>query len=161
MATARGLPPVEPRSSSVPTTQKLPDGQYADHWVLSEEDRQQNRVRPLRNSYRHVGIPAPDNPLRDLTEAESARYAEYEYVKFEAYQSTDSAVLGRFWTQAELDAINNGCGAVTRMPALCAETYAVTPSFYGSTFCHGCGQYLPVGEHGEFVWLDDGTRVGT
>lgn len=53
------------------------------------------------------------------------------------------------------------CGTVTRMPQACAETYARQPSYYGSTFCCGCREYLPVGAGGQFVWLDDGTRVGT
>jgi hypothetical protein len=50
------------------------------------------------------------------------------------------------------------CGTVTRMPQHCALTYAVDPKFYGSTFCCGCRKYLPVAE---FVWLDDGTTVGS
>jgi hypothetical protein len=35
---------------------------------------------------------------------------------------------------------------------------------YGATFCVACGQHLPVGERGEFVWVEndgrDGGRVG-
>lgn len=50
------------------------------------------------------------------------------------------------------------CGGLTRMPQHCAETYAVDPTFYGSTFCVRCGQYRPVGE---FIWLDDGSKVGS
>lgn len=58
------------------------------------------------------------------------------------------------------------CGVVTRMPEAIARTYAIQPSYYGSTFCCGCGGYFPVGEHGEFTWMnEDGTetteRVGT
>jgi hypothetical protein len=53
---------------------------------------------------------------------------------------------------------HTNCGIVTRMPRHCAETYAVTPSFYGSTFCCGCHDYFPVAQ---FVWLDDGTVVGS
>lgn len=53
------------------------------------------------------------------------------------------------------------CGQVTTMPRKIAETYARNPGFYGATFCCTCGEYLPVGEHGEFIWLDDGTKVGT
>ena len=52
------------------------------------------------------------------------------------------------------------CGTTTRMPQKCAETYAINPSFYGSTFCCTCGDYFPVGAEGEFVWLDDGKKVG-
>jgi len=58
--------------------------------------------------------------------------------------------------------IHEKCGTVTTMPALCAETYAVQPEYYGSTFCCGCKDYFPVGENGEFVWDDgSGQKVGT
>lgn len=53
------------------------------------------------------------------------------------------------------------CGTVTTMPRLCAETYAKQPTFYGSTWCCGCKGYFLVGENGNFVWLDDNTKVGT
>lgn len=53
------------------------------------------------------------------------------------------------------------CGTVTKMPLACAETYAKQPTYYGSTFCCACCGYFPVGASGEFVWLDDGTKVGT
>ncbi len=52
------------------------------------------------------------------------------------------------------------CGGVTRMPQAIAQTYARQPGFYGQTFCVDCSAYLPVGEHGEFVWLDDGKKMG-
>jgi len=50
------------------------------------------------------------------------------------------------------------CGEVTTMPAHCAETYAVDPTFYGETFCVTCRGYFPVAQ---FSWLDDGTDVGS
>lgn len=53
------------------------------------------------------------------------------------------------------------CGTETRMGEALAETYACKPDYYGATFCVHCGGHYPVGEHGEFVWLDDGTKVGT
>lgn len=68
---------------------------------------------------------------------------------------------GRYWTQADLDKINKGCGVVTRMNRVLSETYARQPTFYGATFCVGCGKHLPVGPDGEFVWVDDYERVGT
>lgn len=51
-----------------------------------------------------------------------------------------------------------GCGMATTMGQAIAETYARTPSFYGSTYCVGCRMHLPVGD---FVW--DGTmeKVGS
>ena len=57
--------------------------------------------------------------------------------------------------------IHEKCGVLTRMPAACAETYAVQPEYYGSTFCCGCGGYFPVGERGEFVWDASSQKVGT
>jgi hypothetical protein len=75
--------------------------------VLSEEERSQGFVRPVRDTYRHLT-----------------------------------------------------CGTVTTMSRAIAETYARNPSFYGATFCCGCSMHRPVGEQGEFVWLN-GSKVGT
>lgn len=105
--TVKGNEPVQTECGA-PTCEKLPDGQYADHFVLSEEDRSKGYVRPLRVSYRHTV-----------------------------------------------------CGTETTMPEKCAESYAVKPDFYTSTFCCACRDYFPVGENGNFKWLDDGTKVGT
>lgn len=135
----------------------LPDGQQRDHLILSAEERAKGFVRPVRRSYRHVGI-RPKGELRDLTPEEQAGYAGAGYVKFEKYGPERDPVVGRYWTAAQLA---SGCGTVTTMPIEIAETYARNPKFYGSTFCTGCGAYLPVGEDGEFVWLDDGSRVGS
>lgn len=59
-----------------------------------------------------------------------------------------------------------GCGAITSMHESIAETYAHQPHFYGATFCVRCNTHLPVGEDGEFYWVDnDGQettlKVGT
>lgn len=118
-------------------------------------------MRPVRGSYQHVGAPGPRHPLRDLTKEEAQRYAQCGYVKFEAYPESEAPALGRYWTQAQLDAVGKGCGVVTNMPASIAETYARDPRFYGLTFCCGCGRYLPVGKGGEFVWAGTDERVGT
>ncbi len=53
------------------------------------------------------------------------------------------------------------CGDVTTMGQTIAETYARDPWFYSGTFCVTCGAHFPVGLTGEFVWLDDGSKVGT
>lgn len=53
------------------------------------------------------------------------------------------------------------CGVVTYMPLKIAETYAAKPSFYGATFCCGCGDYYPVGAAGAFVWDGTNEKVGT
>ncbi len=44
----------EPTSNgSTPTLSKLDDGQFADHWILSDEDRAKGFVRPVRYTYVH------------------------------------------------------------------------------------------------------------
>lgn len=158
--TGRGERNESEQGIGAPTSEKLPDGQHADHWVLCDEERAKGFVRPVRDRYRHVGIPGPAYALRDLTEEEKARHADRGYVKYETYPESEAPLVGRMWTQAQLDSIGKGCGTTTTMPLAIAETYARDPYFYGSTFCCGCGTYLPVGDWGEFVWLD-GSRVGT
>lgn len=128
--------------------------------VLSDDERAQGFVRPVRRTYRHVGTPGPTYPLRDLTDEEQQRYARNDYVKYEPYPDGDS-VVGRFWAQADLDHIGKGCGSETTMGQPIAETYARDPRFYGATYCCQCMQHRPVGPSGEFVWSDDGSRVGS
>ena len=53
------------------------------------------------------------------------------------------------------------CGAITTMAQGIAETYARQPSFYGSTYCCGCQMHRPVGQHGEFTWMDEGGQDTT
>lgn len=128
--------------------------------VLSEEERDKGFVRPLRTSYRHVGIHGPRNPLQDIPPSDLERYKEYGYVKYEPYPSGGDC-LGRYWTQAQLDNVGKGCGTVTVMGYALAETYSRDPKFYGATFCNGCHCHLPVGKDGEFVWEGTDVRVGT
>lgn len=139
-----------------------PDGQQRDYLVLSEEERAKGFVRPVRRSYKHVGIAGPQYPLRDLTEEEVERYGgpPCNYVKFEEYPPGQAAT-GRYWKQEDLDSVGKGCGTITTMGMAIAETYARSPGFYGGTFCVGCKVHRPVGADGEFVWVDDETRVGT
>lgn len=138
-----------------------PSGQQREYVVLTDAERRKGFVRPVRRSYKHVGAAGPAHPLRDLTAEEAERYAECKYVKFEAHREPNSSVVGRFWTQSQLDHVGKGCGSVTSMAQDIAETYARSPSFYGSTFCVGCGTHLPVGKAGEFVWEGTSERVGT
>lgn len=137
-----------------------PDGTQASYLVLSEEERAKGFVRPVRRSYKHVGPPAPAG-LRDLTEAEHERDAGLGYVKFEPYPESRAPVVGRYWTQKDIDRIGAGCGTVTTMAQALAETYARDPRFYPGTFCARCGAHFPVGEQGEFVWEGTTERVGT
>jgi hypothetical protein len=46
------------------------------------------------------------------------------------------------------------CGAVTSMGPVLAETYARSPKFYGATYCATCRKHRPVGEDGEFYWVN-------
>lgn len=130
-------------------------GMQKGYVVLCPEERAKGYVRPLRESYKHVGR-QPKYPLRELTEEEHARYNKYGYVAFEPYPESESPKTGRFWTQEDME--RKGCGVSTYMaPALC-ETYARNPKFYGGTFCSGCGKHFPVEE---FIWDEDGQVVGS
>lgn len=135
-----------------------PDGQYRDYAVLPQSERDKGFVRPVRQSYRHVGAPGPRCQLRDLTDGELEKYKQYGYLKFEAYPESESPVTGRYWTQKDLDKIDKGCGTVTSMGLALAETYARDPSYYGATFCCQCRTHLPVCE---FVWEGTVERVGS
>ncbi len=133
-------------------------GQQKGYVVLSPEERARGFVRPVRGTYVHAGLPRPKHPLRDLTASEHARYDGMGYAKYEEYPPDDSALVGRFWTQAQLDKVDAGCKAATTMGLALAETYARDPRFYGSTFCCACRKHLPVAE---FVWDGTDERVGS
>ncbi|MEN6535463.1 MAG: hypothetical protein ABFD89_17500 [Bryobacteraceae bacterium] len=130
-------------------------GQQKGYVVLTEAERAKGFVRPVRNSYTHVGA-RPKHPTRDLTPEELERYAGQDYMKFETYPA-GGPTTGRFWTARDLA---SGCGTRTTMGQALAETYARDPSFYSGTFCCHCREHFPVGESGEFVWAD-GSKVGT
>lgn len=156
ITTLRGTPVEEVRRQQA----AQPFGQHDDYIILSDEERAKGFVRPVRRSYRHVGPPGPRFPLRDPSPEEaSSRYAKY--VKFEDYPESERPLVGRAWTQGQLDAVGKGCGSVTTMGSKLAETYARQPGFYGSTFCVVCNKHLPVGRDGEFVWEGTDERVGT
>jgi hypothetical protein len=141
-----------------------PDGQHAAYWVLSPAERAKGFVRPVRRSYKHVGILGPRFPLRDMTEAEQAHFGG-GYAKIELYPESELPAVGRGWKQADLDRVGKGCGGVTTMGQAIAETYARDPHFYSATMCVRCGNHFPVGKDGEFVWVDGALeppeRVGT
>lgn len=152
--------PEDPRLGHGPDAGPVP--QNSAYLVLSEAERAKGWVRPLRLSYRHVGIAGPRYPLRDLTGNEQDRYADAGYVKYEEYPPANgSGAIGGFWTQAQLDSAGKGCGTVTTMNQAIAETYCRSPSFYGATYCVGCSRHLPVGAQGEFTWVEaDGSEAG-
>lgn len=137
-----------------------PVPQNAAYLVLSADELAKGFVRPVRQTYRHVGI-KPKNELRDLTEEEKERHKQWGYVKFEPNpkHGENDPIIGTYWTQDRLDkATKGGCGATTTMNRTIAETYARDPHFYGSTYCTTCRMHLPVAE---FVWEDDGSAVGS
>lgn len=53
--------------------------------------------------------------------------------------------------------VHDKCHTKTHMGLALSETYARDPSFYGATFCCGCGSHFPVAE---FKWMD-GEVLGT
>lgn len=114
-----------------------PVPQAEAYLVLSEAERAQGFVRPLRKTYVHVG-PGGSELARD------------------AIGALDPTRHGR--TLSILGDL--ACGRVTRMSLEIAETYARDPKFYGATYCVGCQAHLPVDE---FIWGDALTdeRVGS
>lgn len=40
-------------NATTPTSERLPGGQAAAHWILSEEERAKGFVRPVRHHYKH------------------------------------------------------------------------------------------------------------
>lgn len=137
---------------------ETPTEQNEVYLILSEEERAKGFIRPVRMAYVHIGKPRPKYPLRDLTDAEKEHHEGQGYVKFEEYPESERPKLGKYWTQAQLDSIENGCGTLTIMAREFAETYARNPQFYGSTYCVGCKKHLPVSE---FVWDKTNERVGS
>lgn len=146
--------PNDPRLGHGSDDTRVPQNEV--YLVLSEDERAKGFVRPYRDSYKHVGE-QPQYPLVDLTPDQKARYEEkYGYVKFEEYPQSERPLVGRFWTQKQLD--EKGCGYVTTMDRSISETYARNPRFYGSTYCVYCGKHRPVAE---FIWTADGEKVGS
>lgn len=132
-------------------------GMHKDHWILSQEERDKGFTRPVRISYRHVGI-RNKYAIKYLSNEEREKYKQYGYVAFEKYPDSESPLTGRFYTNDQLEQLNSGCGVVTTMNFKIAQTYARDPKFYGATFCAGCGTYLPVEQ---FVWEGTDDIVGS
>lgn len=128
------------------------NGQQKGYVVLTPTERAKGFVKPVRTGYRHIGPPAAPANLRDLDADEHERYDQYGYVKYEPYPE-ESGLLGKFWTQPELDRAGKRCGQTTTMGIALAETYARSPNFYQGTFCCACGTHYPLNE---FIWEPDG-----
>ena len=69
--TNSGNQPIE--VGSVPTKEKLNDGQYKDHWIMSQEDRDKGFVRPVRMSYQHEKCGGITSMPRKIAETYAAQ----------------------------------------------------------------------------------------
>ena len=138
-----------------------PIKQHDVYLVLSEEERAKGFIRPVRKTYVHVGREIKGELPLPLTDEEKERYKDYNYVAYSKNTDEDSALVGTYLTQHDLDTYKNGygggCGVATTMGEALAETYARNPKFYGSTYCVGCQKHLLVEE---FKW-NDGSIVGS
>lgn len=133
--------------------------QHEVYLILSEEERAKGFVRPVRDSYIHVGEKVQElvsGHPRELTEQEKNNHGN-DYVAYGEYAKPKNSAVGRFFTKEDFDNFKNGyisgCGVLTKMSRPLAETYARDPKFYGATYCCGCNKHLSVNE---FVW--DGTE---
>lgn len=143
------------------------NGQQESYIVLSDEERAKGFVRPVRQSYIHVGrtLSHFKGIYRMLTDDEKSEYPNKNYVAVMTHLVNEDGSFkgGSYVTQKELDAWKagarvGGCGALTTMALAIAETYARDPKFYGATFCCGCGAHLPVNE---FFWDGTTEEVGS
>lgn len=108
--------PNDPRLTHYTGPEK-PGPQAEVYLVLSESERAKGFVRPVRDSYRHVGR-EEQQLVNDWTRAS---------------EDAHRVRIG-------------GCGTITTMGRALAETYARIPTFYGATYCCTCCAHFPVGE---------------
>lgn len=157
---ASGAPVPEDRSH----TETRDNGQQKDYVVLSPAERAKGFVRPVRETYRHVGkqVCGYPNPLSSggfpmVCTLAPGHDCDHRF----DYQAKDIGEIERAGNKHRI----GGCGHETTMGLSLAETYARDPHFYSGTFCVKCRSHFPVGERGEFVWLEndgrEGPRVGT
>jgi hypothetical protein len=137
-------------------------GQHSKYLVLSEEERNKGFVRPVRDSYIHVGRKERPGRVSLLTDKQKSEFNN-EYVAFLTYDKIEgNSLIGIFMTQHDLDTYTGdrmgGCGTKTKMNKTIAETYARDPKFYGATYCIGCFKHLDVNE---FVWEGTNETVGS
>lgn len=150
----------------VPDTTPREDGQHAGYVVLSDAERAKGFVRPVRDSYTHVGrkVCGKVAPTGQFTLEDG--YVAWVCNLAPGHSPSDGCAY-KAVTEHELKLLKrngtlSGCNHVTSMGRELAETYARDPGFYGSTYCSTCKTHLPVGANGEFVWTTDPTvRVGT
>ena len=143
-----------------------PVAQNEVYLVLSSEEISKGFVRPVRNSYVHVGKKMSYFGIhRMLDEKELIEYADKKYVAvMTLMKKEDGSFLGGpYVTQEAIDAWKagkrlGGCGVTTTMGQQLSETYARNPRFYGSTYCTGCRKHLDVSE---FFWNNTEEPVGS
>ena len=103
--------------------------------------------KPPREGFEDRGAPSPINPT-------TGQHESYWVLSKEERAKGFIRPVRRTYKHEK-------CGGVTSMGQSLAETYARDPAYYGSTFCCNCKAHFPVGESGEFIWVDDGAKVGT
>lgn len=156
MCTTTGRPVDVVRSEQTEAT-----GQHKDYIVLCPDERAKGFVRPVRNSYKHVGQSVCGNIRTDIDIPRLGGQRDICALPFEH----EGDCAGTFYTigqpeHAQITATHRkgGCGGTTTMGSALSETYARDPEFYGATFCVSCNRHLPVSE---FVWTADGETVGS
>ena len=135
-------------------------GMQKGYVVLCPEERAKGFVRPVRRSYKHVGV----KPRGTIEMLEEPYICDCKtYVAVDRFELQDGKKAGTYLTKYEVEQVKKsgcfgGCGTVTTMGQALAETYARDPKFYSGTFCCGCGTHFPVAG---FTWVPDGSVVGS
>jgi len=139
-------------------------GMQKGYVVLSDEERAKGFVRPLRQTYRHVGKRVCGQRREiEAVEMLPGKIAHVCCKPLEhdgpctVFQQVSASELARIERYGCLD----GCGGTTTMHQALAETYARKPDFYSGTYCAHCRDHFPVGAEGEFVWYGTEEKVGT
>lgn len=138
------------------------NGQNEAYLALSQEEIDKGYLRPVRDSYIHIGRYYTHNP--EILN-QPYKYGSKTYVATIPCLIENERVIGSSYiTQEELDQYNTtkgyigGCGTLTKIHERLAQTYARDPKFYSATFCVGCKTHPPVSE---FVWDGTDEKVGS
>ena len=141
------------------------EGQNEVYLVMTEEERSKGYVRPVRDSYIHVGALIDfDFEIVRLSPEDIEHFKEFNYVYKAVNLDKESSLRGRYLTEKDFKTLDRktkrvgGCGVVTKMGYAIAQTYAKNPKYYGATFCVGCNKHLPVNE---FFWDKTEEEVGS
>lgn len=147
--------------------------QHSKYLVLSTEELSKGFIRPVRDTYVHVGKKI-ERDIEGRIIGRLIQIDDQDYPKSDYYTKANGFsgyimypknhdVIGRYLSKEEVEAIISrkthfgGCGVATKMGRWLSETYASSPSFYGATYCVGCEKHLAVEE---FIW-DDNEVVGS